>query len=73
MQSGGIFEFINPIVIYINGIITKLLPGGETIFVAILSFAIAYAIKSKSGWSKFAFVAMGFVIFAAMRYLSIGG
>lgn len=73
MNTGGLFEFLNPIVNYINGIITKLVPGAEIILVAIISIAIAYAMKTKNGWSKFSFIAMCFVLFWAFRYLSIGG
>lgn len=73
LKSGAIYELIKPIVDYINGVLAKLVPNGEVYLVAFISIIIAYTIKSKNNWSRFSFIVMSAMIFAALRFFGVGG
>ena len=68
-----IYGLVNPIVIYINSFITRLVPEMQIPFVIAVSLLAAYWIKHKNNWSNYSFAGMAVIIFAGLRYIEIGG
>ena len=57
---------------YINGMFTTFVPGGEVYEVAIISFMIAYAIKTRNKWKTTSLVVFTVVIYTSLRYFGFG-
>ena len=72
LEKGGIFELMRPIVNYINGILTNIVPNGENYMVLLIAFVIAYAMKSKNNWNNFMLIIMIIVIYTSLRYFNLG-
>ena len=73
LKEGGIFELLKPVVNYINGILTSLVPNGEKYLVLLIAFAIAYGFKSKNNWNNFTMIIFTIVFYSAMRFFGISG
>ena len=72
LNEGGVFELINPVVTYINSILTNLVPNGELYIVGLATFLIAYGMKSKNNWNNFTMVIMAIVIYTSFRFFGVG-
>ena len=73
INTGGIFELLNPVVAWINIFLTKLVPNGEIYLVGLASIIIGYALKSKNNWNNFMFIIASIIVFTSLRYFGIGG
>lgn len=68
-----IYELINPIIIYINSLIARLVPEMQIPFVIAISLFAAYWIKHKNNWNYWMFAITSIIIFAGLRYFGVGG
>ena len=73
LKEGGIFELLSPVVNYINGILTNLVPNGETYLVLLIAFIIAYGMKSKNNWNNFTLIIFTIVFYSSFRFFGLGG
>ena len=71
-DSQMIYDFVNPIVIYINSFITRLVPEMQIPFVIAVSLLAAYWIKHKNNWDNWSFAGISIIIFGGLRYIGIG-
>ena len=72
-DNAMIYDFVNPIVNYINSFITRLVPEMQIPFVIAVSLFAAYWIKHKNSWNNWSFAGTAVIIFAGLRYIGIGG
>lgn len=72
LQSGILYDLTNPLVKYVNKILSTLVPNGEVYLVVLVAILIAYALKSKYGWNKVGFFIMVIVLYSSLRYFGFG-
>ncbi len=73
LNDGWIFELSSPVVNYLNGILTNLVPNGEIYLVLLAAFIISYGLKSKNNWNNFTLIIFTIMFYTSFRFFGIGG
>ena len=70
-DSPTIYEFIKPVIDYVNSLLTKLVPGAEVLILLLICFFIGYILKSKQNWGNGKLAVFTVMLFGSLRYLGI--
>lgn len=71
-DSPLLYGLMNPIVNYINSVMTLFVSGAEFYATILIALIISYIVKHKNNWGKLAFFSFAVVLFSALRYIGVG-